>query len=276
MSERGTRAHAFRKLIKSNLTHSFFFISLSFIILSKQGNSSALTARLTSDPTSSSSDNELWNLLDVIHRRTSRVADEIDQKFANGKSSSSATAFQSQMNFMRKEDVQLLRKERDHVMDKLGDFEAELLASRIKESNLQDQIKELQQTKTDLEHQLKYALSQKHEFHRFISTDDEQQCDLNRPVIGNRTFQPIVRPQKSEDITADDLAPQKALKDELNKLGRLDGLISNPSSKLNKVRVPDSKKIAAILLETNIIELQRHLLTITVQNQVSQICFFGV
>lgn len=30
----------------------------------------------------------------------------------------------------------------------------------------------------------------------------------------------------------------------------------------------DSKKIAAILLETNIVELQRHLLTITVQNQV--------
>lgn len=218
----------------------------------------------------------------MIHRRTSRVADESDQKFANGKSSSSsATAFQSQMNFMRKEDVQLLRKERDHMMDKLGDFEAELLASRIKESKLQDQIKELQQTKADLEHQLKYALSQKHEFHRFISTDDEQQCDVNRPVTSNRTFQPIVKTQKlstSEDIAANDLAPQKAIKDELNKLGRLDGLISNPNSKLNKVRVPDSKKIAAILLETNIIELQRHLLTITVQNQVSRIfvyLFFG-
>ena len=46
-------------------------------------------------------------------------------------------------------------------------------------------------------------------------------------------------------------------------------LIPSPNSKLNKVRVPDSKKIAAILLESNIIELQRHLLTITIQNQVS-------
>lgn len=208
----------------------------------------------------------------MIHRRTARVPDESDQKFANGKSSSSsaATAFQTQM---RKEDVQLLRKERDHMMDKLGDFEAELLASRIKESKLQDQIKELQQTKADLEHQLKYALSQKHEFRRFINSDDEQQCDdrTGRPT-SNRTFQPIVKqPQKlsTSDDDAAALAPQKALKDELNQLGRLDGLISNPSSKLNKVRVPDSKKIAAILLETNIIELQRHLLTITVQNQVS-------
>ena len=58
----------------------------------------------------------------------------------------------------------------------------------------------------------------------------------------------------------------KQLKNEFN-LGRLDGLVSSPN-RSNKVRVADSRKIAAILLETNIVELQRHLLTITVQNQV--------
>lgn len=52
-------------------------------------------------------------------------------------------------------------------------------------------------------------------------------------------------------------------------LGRLDGLVSSPN-RCSKVRVADSRKIAAILLETNIVELQRHLLTITVQNQVSK------
>lgn len=94
----------------------------------------------------------------------------------------------------------------------------------------------------------------------------------NRP---NSTFQPIpVKPQRLfHTSSADDLSStphtSKQQKDELNKLGRLDGLISNPLSKTNRVRVPDSKKIAAILLETNIVELQRHLLTITVQNQVS-------
>lgn len=51
-------------------------------------------------------------------------------------------------------------------------------------------------------------------------------------------------------------------------LGRLDGLVSSPN-RGSRVRVTDSKKIAAILLETNIVELQRHLLTITVQNQVN-------
>ena len=266
---------------------------ISFIF--QQGNniSSALTARLTSDP-SSGSDNELWNLLDVIHRRTSRIADDSDQKFATGKSSTTASsAFQSQMNFMRKEDVQLLRKERDNLMDKMGDFEAEILANRIKESKLQDQIMDLQQTKADLEEQLKYALSQKHELIRFRSNNDESSTS-SRPnnndtkSSSNRTFQPIpLRPQpltKINSSTTDEPASVattpppfsstpppalKALKDELNHLGRLDGLISNPNSKLNKVRVPDSKKIAAILLESNIIELQRHLLTITIQNQVS-------
>lgn len=56
-------------------------------------------------------------------------------------------------------------------------------------------------------------------------------------------------------------------------LGRLDGLVSSPN-RGSRVRVTDSKKIAAILLETNIVELQRHLLTITVQNQVNFNFFF--
>ncbi|CRL05124.1 CLUMA_CG018239, isoform B [Clunio marinus] len=271
-----------------------------------QGNniSSALTARLSSD---SSNDNELWNLLDVIHRRTSRLADEIDnyQKFSNRNVNGQATSaqagtssFQSQLNFMSKEDVQNLRKERDHLMDKMGDMEAEFLASRIKESKLHEQLQELQQTKVELEDQLKLAMSQKLELSRM---NDLQDCASNQlispdtsksrftsndtltssSIIKNRpnsTFQPIpIKPQKLlKASNADDSAisstpnNSKQLKDELNQLGRLDGLISNPNSKLNKVRVPDSKKIAAILLETNIVELQRHLLTITVQNQVLQ------
>lgn len=94
-------------------------------------------------------------------------------------------------------------------------------------------------------------------------------------------FQPIaIKPQRvlstsgAEDAilsSSSSATTSKQLKNELNQLGRLDGLISNPSSRLNKVRVPDSKKIAAILLETNIVELQRHLLTITIQNQVSRL-----
>lgn len=122
--------------------------------------SSALTTRLGSD---ASSDNELWNLLDVIHRRTSRLADEIDnyQKFGNrnvaGQSTSSEIVGSSfQLNFMSKENLQILRKERDHLN----------LANRIKETKLHEQLKELQETKVELEKQLSTAMSQKLELNR--------------------------------------------------------------------------------------------------------------
>lgn len=120
----------------------------------------------------------------MIHRRTSRLSDEIDnyQKFGNrnvaGQSTSvapSASSFQNHLNFMSKEDVQILRKERDHLMDKMGDMEAEFLASRIKESQLHEQLQELQQTKVELEEQLKAAMSQKYELQRLSENDNSQQ-----------------------------------------------------------------------------------------------------
>ncbi|XP_055923003.1 uncharacterized protein LOC129953692 [Eupeodes corollae] len=49
-------------------------------------------------------------------------------------------------------------------------------------------------------------------------------------------------------------------------LGKLDGVLSSPKC-LFKAREIDSDKVAAILLEKNPIELQRHLLTLTVENQ---------
>lgn len=57
----------------------------------------------------------------------------------------------------------------------------------------------------------------------------------------------------------------------VGQLGRLDGIVSNPGSKTTKCRLTDSKRVAAILLESNVIELRRHLLTLTAQNQVSNI-----
>lgn len=54
----------------------------------------------------------------------------------------------------------------------------------------------------------------------------------------------------------------------LDQLGRLDGIVSTPGDRNTKCRVTDSKRFAAILLETSVIELRRHLLTLTVKNQV--------
>lgn len=58
-------------------------------------------------------------------------------------------------------------------------------------------------------------------------------------------------------------------------LGRLDGIVSIPGDRNTKCRVTDSKRFAAILLETNVIELRRHLLTLTVKNQVQYIFAFN-
>lgn len=55
-------------------------------------------------------------------------------------------------------------------------------------------------------------------------------------------------------------------------LGRLDSTLQPPAPS-PRVPVPDSKKFAAILLESNPVELQRQLLTTTVQNQVSAVRF---
>lgn len=117
----------------------------------------------------------------MIHRRTSRLADEIDnyQKFSNrniaaGQSNAltvstasgggaSSSSFQSQLNYVSKENVHLLRKERDSAMDNMSDMEAEVIASRIKESKLQEQIIELHTTKAELQEKLKAALSHKYE-----------------------------------------------------------------------------------------------------------------
>lgn len=106
------------------------------------------------------------------------------------------------------------------------------------------------------------------------------QSNSSRTLTNHNTFSPVIvkssqqqQQQQQTIIDTYDNNPfagsvdAKQLKNDYN-LGRLDGLVSSPN-RCSKVRVADSKKIAAILLETNIIELQRHLLTITVQNQVS-------
>lgn len=53
-------------------------------------------------------------------------------------------------------------------------------------------------------------------------------------------------------------------------LGRLDSIQETPF-RPPRISTPDSRKFAAILLESNPVELQRQLLTSTVQNQVNQL-----
>lgn len=248
-------------------------------------------------------DDELWNLLDVIHRKSMRLRDEADrlqshqqqpmqQQPADAQTdagSTPATLFQEHLDRMTRDDVRLLRRERDKLLEKLFQMEGAALADRIKSGRLQDDMEALQQVKRDLEAQLHVALSQKVELNSRIqdmqqepatATDmsehkyhqqqhhihksqhhHQHQHHQKRPAIDpGDMFASAAHPPTSASIHSSTTTSTT--------LGRLDGVVSTPS-RSTRVRVTDSKKFEAILLETNIVELQRHLLTITVQNQVS-------
>lgn len=140
------------------------------------------------------SDDELWNLLDVIHRKSTRLRDEVEhlqqleRDHKSGSSSGSGQGsgsisdmFQHHLNRINKEDIQILRKERDRLLDKLAEMEAETLAGRIKSNKMEYEVKTLQMLKRDLEEQLRAALSQKLELNSRLHELQHQQVDhLNR------------------------------------------------------------------------------------------------
>lgn len=123
---------------------------------------------------------------------------------------------------------------------------------------------------------MKYAPRQRNLFAQDEGLESSALCNQNnRPVINS--FAPAIvdssqPPQqlhshKTIDKLHNSIVSAKQMKNEMN-LGRLDGLVSSPN-RCRKVRLIDSNKVAAILLETSNVELQRHLLTVTIQNQAS-------
>lgn len=138
-------------------------------------------------------EDELWDLLDVIHRKSQRLRSEVDhlQSLENTSyrkqrpppppplplpesgavvaaaamgclsGSNIPSMFQKQLDRLSKEDVQILRKERDRLLEKLVEMETATLADRIKTSQLGNEVETLTLVKRDLEEQLKVAQSQK-------------------------------------------------------------------------------------------------------------------
>lgn len=124
------------------------------------------------------SDDELLNLLDVIHRKSNRLRDEVEQLQSYerqqgdaqkaggegkgaGKDGMTPQQFREQVERLNREDIKQLRKERDRLLDKLAEMEAETLTGRIKAAKMSDQVEELIGVKKDLEEQLKLAMAQK-------------------------------------------------------------------------------------------------------------------
>lgn len=106
----------------------------------------------------------------MIHRKSNRLREEVEHlrtierdkcSGKNGAGLQPNQSFQNSLLRAKPEDVQILRKERDRLLDKLSEMEAETLSCKIKESKMQDEMEVVIAAKKELEEQLRAALSQK-------------------------------------------------------------------------------------------------------------------
>ncbi|CAH1137977.1 unnamed protein product [Phyllotreta striolata] len=210
-------------------------------------------------------EDELWNLLDIIHRKGTRLKNEA--KALQGTiSERSITKNERDVSFQgflfasptdSSSDALKLREERDLLLDKLAEMEAEVLAGRIHTSRLQEDLENLMIAKQDLEEQLKAVVTKRGEVNSQIH-------DLHLQFVTKTSDTGSSVSEKSSVSDRKDSAQQRTIQQSVSDI---DGVFSR---KLPKVAVPDSKKIRAILKERNPLVLQKHLLTSTVKNQVLQ------
>lgn len=109
-------------------------------------------------------EDELWNLLDIIHRKGTRLKHEAEalQNTIREQGTFSGEVDFPRTNFRSSaDDIQQLRQERDLLIDKLAEMEAEVLAGRVHTTRLQEDLENLLSTKHDLEEQLKAVVTQR-------------------------------------------------------------------------------------------------------------------
>ncbi|KAF5305449.1 hypothetical protein FQA39_LY01540 [Lamprigera yunnana] len=141
----------------------------------------------TSNAEQDEAEDELWNLLDVIHRKGTRLKDELEalqDVIREGKNShlqcNNDDDFQRVLLHASVDDVRHLKRERDLLMDRVADMEAELLAGRVHTSRLQEDLENLISTKQDLEEQLKAVMTQSGEVNTRIH-------DLHSQFVTNKS-----------------------------------------------------------------------------------------
>lgn len=156
------------------------------------------------------------------------------------------------------DDVRQLRRERDLLLDRVAEMEAEVIAGRVHTSRLQEDLEHLLCAKQDLEDQLRAVMTQSGEVNTRIH-------DLH--------LQFVTKSGCGDNKVADSTGSTKLNSSQLRTRGKREGTRSALGTvfgdRLPKVKSPDSRKITAILRERDPLTLQRHLLTSTVHNQVS-------
>lgn len=201
----------------------------------------------TNSSNKNEAEEELWNLLDVIQTKGTKLRQEVDAlrdelwerdcpRVPPRRCRSLDSLPEPQPVFpLDLHDLELL-------FHKLTHLEGENAASRVRTTELQEEMSALMATKEELEEQLQVVLGQKGEL--------------------NRCVQQLL---KGESQSSQERRP----------LGALDGVLTDPRrlKTLGKLSKPNRKKIEAILMEKNPVELQRHLIVSVVENQVSSTIF---
>ncbi|XP_035742058.1 putative mediator of RNA polymerase II transcription subunit 26 isoform X1 [Vespa mandarinia] len=298
---------------------------------SKDSASTAIAPRPTSPRPCvlDEAEDELWNLLDVIHRKGIRLREEVEclqgrlesvttedlassdvleavrkvthldsAEHPNSATNDGTTNLEIEKTTNgRESQVRVLRREKEQLLDKVAELEAETISSRARAQELQTELAALSALKTGLEDRLKAELNDSD----LLLTPGAQRLQPIAPVVSttpksasvsnikskSSAFASVSKTHKSrfrtrtieKNVLLDAVAHVDNERREIDieasvierraRLGALDSVLVSPT-RVTHVKDVDSGKIAAILRESSPLELQRHLITTTVHNQALQ------
>lgn len=316
---------------------------------SKDSASTAIPRPASPRPVLDEAEDELWNLLDVIHRKGIRLREEVEslqgrlESVAPDELGISSDVLEAVRNVTgnvetehdvsndddgvadddseikiresgknkspREETGQLnaLRREKEQLLDKVAELEAETISSRARAQELQTELASLAALRNGLEDRLRSVLETRNEIltpgtQRKQPSLAQTSTPISSPkgggvnirsskssafatVVSSSSSTPSGKTHKNrfrtrtieKNVLANgavqplelEVDPEVAAHERRIRLGALDSVLISPT-RVAHVGSVDRVKIAAILREHSSLELQRHLITSTVHNQVTK------
>lgn len=205
-------------------------------------------------------EDELWNLLEVIHRRGTKLRMEVEtlQERYGGRRSRSLENVVGCADLEIK--VRELTREKDLLLDRVTEMEAENLANLAQTNQLLAQMGAL-------------ASDKRHVGSAFAAVEPRRLLGPLPHLAVSASLEdlrPFTPPPSTPSSPATPLKTCHSENKTRQRLGNLDGILTTPKNKIPcpKGVTPNKEKTAAILQETNLHELQRHLITTTHQVEV--------